>query len=339
MIIPTIDIRIGNYSFNAVNDVEIKRSNREIATSAIIKLPSTAVLRRGDQPPAKVETAQQFVEGDIVEIKMGYSGTNHTEFYGFVSNINQTTPVEIECEDFMYLLRQKQIQKSYENTTLKEALNDIINQVVWADNGLPREMTLSNDIQVIDIDNFLLASDEGEAVSRARALQHIKDTYGIAVYFNLDGELYAGLQYTQQLGTVIYGFGRNIIKEDDLRFVNADTRQIQIKAVNIKPDGTRTEVIVGDETGSSRTIFFWDVATEVQLKKLAQNELEKYKFDGYEGVLEAFLLPRAIPGMLAEIRNEVYPEKEGTYYIDSVQIKYGMNGARRFVEIGQRLTS
>jgi len=43
--------------------------------------------------------------------------------------------------------------------------------------------------------------------------------------------------------------------------------------------------------------------------------------------------------MLAEIRNEVYPEKEGTYYIDSVQIKYGMNGARRFVEIGQRLTS
>ena len=38
--------------------------------------------------------------------------------------------------------------------------------------------------------------------------------------------------------------------------------------------------------------------------------------------------------MIAEINDEQYKERDGRYYIESVETTFGTNGARRVVEIG-----
>ena len=67
---------------------------------------------------------------------------------------------------------------------------------------------------------------------------------------------------------------------------------------------------------------------------LAQEELKRYSFDGYRGKIETFLFPYALPGMVAQLEDEVYRERSGSYYIESVDVSFGMGGARRNVEIG-----
>jgi len=41
--------------------------------------------------------------------------------------------------------------------------------------------------------------------------------------------------------------------------------------------------------------------------------------------------------MVAEIEDEVYHQRDGRYYIESVETTYGTNGARRTMEIGIKI--
>jgi hypothetical protein len=68
---------------------------------ATIKVPITARIKRADETiTATAETAKLFKEGDAVSIDLGYNNKFNTEFIGFVSRVNFTTPVEIECEGY-----------------------------------------------------------------------------------------------------------------------------------------------------------------------------------------------------------------------------------------------
>ena len=68
--------------------------------------------------------------------------------------------------------------------------------------------------------------------------------------------------------------------------------------------------------------------------KLAGEEIQKYKYTGYEGKFTAFLVPFAQPAMKVVLADPVYPEKNGTFYITAVKVEFGRNGARRIIDIG-----
>jgi hypothetical protein len=90
-----------------------------------------------------------------------------------------------------------------------------------------------------------------------------------------------------------------------------------------KPTSTQTKILG----------HFGELA---ELKSFANEKAFKTSYSGYEGSITTFLQPYAEPGFSALINDERYPERNGEYLIESVHTKYGINGARRTVEIGPR---
>lgn len=324
-LIPTCDITIGNASFTAVNEVVVQRSIHSLGATAVIKVPTTAIYKQ-DEEKTMVETAKYFKRGDAVTIKLGYDGDNKIEFKGYLKQINASKPVELECEDALYLLRKKSINKSYKTVTLKNVITEITQNTA---------ITIkSNDMPDMELTNFVLKD-----INAAVALQKIKDDYGISVFFDIENNLYAGLAYKLKGNNVKFELQANVINFDDLKYVIEEDVKLKIKAVSFKPNGEKIEDEFGDGDGEIRTLHFYNIQDKAQLKLLAEQEIKKYKYEGYRGKITLFLTPFSQPCDIAQISDELYPERpSGNYYIESVETTFGMNGARKNVEIGVKLS-
>jgi hypothetical protein len=324
MFVLNSNITIGDYSFNRVHAVKVKRSIHTLGSTASIKIPATAYFVQEGEPKTAVETAKQFKAGDKVEINLAYNEDYQTEFVGFVKRINYAFPVEVECEDYIYWLKKKDIKTSWPKTSLKEVLQFII-----ADTH--DDIKLSGQIPNVEFTEFEINSNAADA------LQKIKDHYGLTIYFETDGTLYAGLSYVPNKGIIKYqinGDKCNIIKGNQLKYRLADDIRLKVKAVHIKADNTKIEAELGDEDGEQRTLFFYDVENMADLEKLAQQEIDKLKFDGYDGKITTFLQPYAEPGYIADLSDSIYADRSGEYYIESTEVNFNTGGARRIVEIG-----
>lgn len=317
MFVLCCEIKIGSVAFKSVHDVQIKRSIYNLAATAVIKVPVTAVLKRAGEPPTYIETAEAVKVGDPVEIRLGYDGQMNTEFVGYVKRLNYKIPLEIECEDEYYLTRSINCVFSKKETTLKQCLSTILPGIKL---GVCADLTLKN---------FVVNNKPGSWV-----LGILKKEYGLTVFFDLNGNLYAGKAHDVQGETVKYLLRYNVIKDDDLKFQLASDVKMKVKAICYYKDGTKIEGELGEDGGENKTLYYYDVKDAKELKALAQEELKRYSFDGYRGKIETFLFPYALPGMVAQLEDEVYQERSGNYYIESVDVSFGMSGARRNVEIG-----
>ena len=224
MFILCSEIRIGNVSFKSVHDVRIKRSIYSLAATAVVKVPVTAVLKHTGEAPAYIETAQAVKVGDRVEIRLGYDGNLSTEFAGYVKRLNYKVPLEIECEDEYYATRRVNCVFSGKETTLKQCLNTILPDLNIA---YCVDLTLKN---------FVVNNKPGSWV-----LGFLKKEYGLAVFFDIDGNLYAGKAHEVQGETVKYRLRYNVIKDDELKYQLAEDVRLKVKAVCYYKDGTKIE--------------------------------------------------------------------------------------------------
>lgn len=310
----TCEITIGNKRFKTVNEVRIVRSVHELMATATIKVPVTALLRQKDVPPAQVPTARQIAVGERVQIRLGYNGQLRTEFVGYVKGIDLKTPIEIICEDEFYACRGRKVTVSG-TTTLEALLAKCGLRVAYAET-----LTLRNFVH--------------KDKSVAYVLSRLKTDYGLSVFFDLPGQLYACRPYKVVGDGVKYILRRNVINDDRLQYQRKEDARIEIKAVCFKKDGTKVEATKGDKDGATKTLYFYDVESMAELATLAEQELTRYSYDGYSGQIETFLQPYAAPCMTASLTDPVYPERNGNYYIESVETTFGTGGARRKVEIG-----
>lgn len=317
MYVLACNIQIGGSSFQSVNHVEVKRSIYNLSATAILKVPVTAVLKQAGQPPTHTETAKQVKVGDKVTIKLGYDSKLETEFIGYVKRLNYKLPLEIECEDEYYQTRFIDCVFSKKETTLKALLNAILPKI---------KITHCIDLT---LKNFVVNHKPGSWV-----LGYLKKEYGLAVFFDINGELYAGKAFDVIGDRVKYRLRYNVIKDDDLKYQLAKDVKLKIKAICYQKDGTKVEGELGEDGGENKTLYYYDVKDAKELKQLAQAELKKYSYDGYRGKIETYLIPYCLPEMVAVLDDPVYNERNGDYYIESVDVSFGTSGARRKVEIG-----
>jgi len=311
-------------SFTTLNSCEIEKSIYKINSSAKIRIPTSARLKQdGKLSTQSVQTGKQFERGDKITIELGYNDKLVKEFTGYIYRINFSTPLEIECEGSEFLLRTPLPTKKWKSTTLKEIVKYI--------SDVPG-ITLSEKIPQVNINNYVISTSR----SRLEALQEVKEAYGLAAYF-VENNLYVGLAYTPDLGVVKYSIGVNTVKDDKLKYRYGDDVKLKIKAIGFNADNTKLHAEIGDHDGQLRTLFFYNVTSVEALKKLAQEEIQKYKYSGYEGQITAFLVPYAIPGMKAELSDPKYAEKKGTFYISSTKVEFGRKGARRYIDIDVKL--
>lgn len=325
-------ITIGGFSFTSVNDVKIKRSIHSFIDTATILLPASARLKLKDNvkmPTTSMPTAKAFKEGDLVEIWLGYNDEypNEPEFKGFVKRVNATSPCEIECEGYSWQLRRKNVlwSSGKEKTTLRKMLEMLIDGT---------DIKLSDEIPDIQLEQVC----EGN-ISGTDALDWIKKNLYLTVYFS-GHILYAGLAYIPQPDktAVEYTIGWNLVKDNQLKFRNATDAKIMVKAVYFNKRNKATEKTAGDSTGAIRTIFVQNIESEQELLQVAERKAQELRYDGYEGKVTGFLVPFALPGYRATLKDSKYTERDGTYLIESTEVKFGTSGARRISEIGVKIS-
>lgn len=299
----------------AVHSVVVKRSIYSMAATAKIKLPVTAILRQQGKPATKIETATAVKVGDTVEILLGYDGGNQIEFRGYVRNLNLTTPIEVECEDEFYSCRHRNVKTSG-TVTLSDLLKKCGLNVGYA--------------ETLTLRNYAVPNKPVSSV-----LANLKSKYGLSIFFDLDGKIYACRPEKVVSDQVVkYRLRDNVISDDQLQFKRKDDLKIQINAICIKKDGSRIEATKGEGGGIVETKYYYDVTDTKELATLAQTDLERATYNGYDGQITTFLAPFAAPTMVADLVDEVYSDRNGKYYIESVETTFGTGGGRRKIEIG-----
>lgn len=319
------NIALGDYTFSQVNKAVITRSIDTLGDTAVLSMPTSFLLGNPDAGFQRKQLENAIKSGDRVSISLGYEDIyNGVEFVGYVKFIKPTTPLQIECEDAMYLIRQKNCLKNFQNTTLKKILQYIVEGT---------GVKLSGDIPDVNYDKFLLKNVNG-----AKALENLKTEYGLTIFIDNNGELYAGLKQTQGLnGTTVFNLQQNIKPKHSLKFRDACSIKIKVKAIGHFRDNTKIEAEVGDPDGELRTLHLYNIATKSELKQIAESKIDSLKYTGYEGTLTTKLVPFCDRNYTADIIDQKYPIRSGKYLVEKVVTTFGTNGAVRVVSIGNRL--
>lgn len=302
--------------FDFVNQVEIETSYENLTDTAKITIPRKLNF---DGKPIAVGVDSIFKRGDTVKIELGYFPDLRTVFDGYISKVNPKTPIVLECEDKMFILKTTIISKySKTSVTLKNLLTDIIGDVV--------EFRTLLDVE--------LGSFKVSNASVAKVLDTLKSDYGFYSYF-VNGVLNVGLAAdSSDTQTIEYKFEENIIDDSSLEYQRSEDMRLKVKAVSINSsDNSKIEVEVGDEDGALKT-FYTQNATLEGLRQFANLKLTEWKYEGFSGSFTTFGEPYVRHGDTAKLISDKFPEKNGLYEVVSVKRLLGMDGYKQDIELG-----
>ncbi len=307
-------------------------------------------------------TPPLMLRGDAIIIEWGYTyntDENYTYatqtniiFNGYISKVTNRIPIEIEAEDQMYMLKQipapnKVFPGSQYNlqTMLEEML---------AGTGI-----IVNADAKTNVGDFRTLNE-----TVAQVLDRLQRDYRIESYFRtttnaagtFTNELRcSGIVYYSDYIEKVFQFQKNII-DDQLEYRRTDDQHIGIKAYSVnelevqvsgkaKKRKKRLQVFVtnaGKTTeagfeGEKRTLYFWNVQSESDLVAMAQSRLTRLFYEGYFGEFLTFGFPYVKHGDHAVMRDDILPERNGTYKIKAVTYEFGTGGYRQNIELDVRV--
>lgn len=310
-------IQIGKYLLTTIEEIKVIKSVQSLADTAQLKLPVSVLNVRIQELESKLN------RGDQVLISYGYDNDIVSEFTGYLQRIEaQTDGIVIYCEDSMFLFRKKLANKNFKSASIKQLLDYCINQL-----SIPLKLEVNYELTFEKFTIF-----QAEAID---VLKKIQEETKANIYIQ-NGILYVDGQYLAKTDKqVIYDFERNI-ETGDLTFQKAEDKKVEIEIVSTTPAGKTLKGLAGTQGGEkvTRNVTNYNQAA---LNKIAQEELKKHSFDGYEGKITGWLIPFVLPSYSAKIIDKDYPEREGSYFIDSVETTVSSSGGVRIVSISLKL--
>lgn len=327
MIRLTSSIVLGDYLFDFVNEVEITSTWEKLTDTARITIPRNLRLKKDGTYSENVAAGVDALwrRGNPVEIHLGYDGFNDKRFSGYITSINPKLPPEFACEDSMWQLKQVNVPTYTKTVGLRQLLTDILP---------PSYSFVADDI---DLGKFRITR-----ATIAEVLDYIRRRYGLSAYFR-DNVLYVGFAY--QLGRnttvdttslAVFDFQKNIINSDNLSYLRDDDVSIQVTAVNVLPNNTRTEIKVGDAFGDQRTLYFYNLS-DATVRQLATEALEKLKYEGFRGSFTTFLQPWVKHGDAIKLVDNKIPDRNGVYLVRQVVTTFGMGGGRQEITLDRKI--
>lgn len=309
------DIHIGQYQFSAVVGVEVESSWDMFTDVCRITIPRKINWR--DKPIAVGESAL-LRRGDTVKVSLGYDDNNTEIFQGYLHEIEAGIPTTIHCQDEMWNLKQQVVTESWENVSLDTLLSSILpSSVPYQALGVslgPFRITNATVVQVLD---------------------ELKKEYFLKSWFR-NGTLYVGFAYLPELqNEYVVRFNRNVV-DNNLEYQRKADIRIRLKMISVQPDNSRIEYEAGDAGGELRTMYYYDKTLE-DLKALADSEIERLRYDGYKGDMTIFGQPTFRHGDVVDLRDEIYPERDGRYLIKKVTYIYGVGGFRQKLELDSKI--
>ena len=311
-----------------------------------------------------------MLRGDKIKVELGYvypTASNpevkelNTCFEGYITRINPRIPIVLWCEDRMYQLKQiKVINKVYSN--LVYSVQDMIQEMLLQqpetkDIVLITGSSIGEKIETNINDEFRTQDDTiASVLSRLKKEAHlnsyfrkVKQSDGtFADELRCSGIVY----FPSDRVKSVFSFQKNIIS-DSLEYRRQDDIKMGAKCYSLNKveigngtnkNGTpkvkhkRLETFVGEKDGDLRTLFFWDIQTEKELKVLGERELRKFYYTGFFGSFETFGIPKVKHGDEVLIEDAILPERNGSYLVKGVHTNFGMNGFRQNIELHLKLS-
>lgn len=319
---PNIDIRIKNEAgkvlfFDYVVEGEIISTWQELTNTAKITLPRK-VSQLSDKLPDLIQV------GNEIKIRLGWDCELVDEFVGYVTNIGGKVPVEIQCQDLMWKLKQTEVSAAWRKTDL----HSIIKKILPA--GIPFEVV-----------NRPIGDYRISKMSVAAVLDKLKDI-GITSYVR-QGKLFVGGAYIASWRAddkyrVHYHFQKNII-DNELQFKTKKDVQVKIECISRQKNGTDLKYYYPNNNPDAELHSFHQPngLTKADLKKIAQAEYSKFVYDGYRGSFLTFGVPYCDHGYVAVLTDDNYPEHEGAYLIDKVITRFGLRGYKKEPTLGGKV--
>ena len=300
--------------FEKITSCEIVRDMDALTTTCTLVLPRKIQWQGESSNPIK--------RGDQVTVWLGYDDDLQLAFQGYVLQKGFKAPIEIKCEDEMFVLKQTPaVKKTYKNVTVENLLKD---------------QNLNYTLKVLGEQN--VGQYRVNVDNVAELLAHLKEN-SIKTFFRLEDEkpvLYCGVMFDHNTGIrQVFETGVNIISDSSLDEQNSEDVKIKLKVVSLQPDNkNKIKVEVGDNDGERRTIHCYG-KNESEAKAWGEQELERLKRDGLTGSFTTFghvLLDR-----LDIIGVKINGERKGKYQVQKNTIKYGSEGFRQEITLGARV--
>ena len=369
----TQGVVIQNFTYDYVCETEINKSYLTLTNNCKITIPRKIIY--GNQNGALGNYANVdyvvgenalFRRGDSVTIDIGYYPNMQRRFTGYISKVNSTLPITIECEDQMWALKQSNvifpdpstwqtktkgkstIKSNPNNVSLKQLLDGMLSFVA----NPPKYKTVDD---TIDLGHLIVNN-----VSAAQTLEILKDRYGLYSYFRDDGILYVGFgnNYANTAVQTLQMDGNNgvVINNDTLNWTNAQDVLVKVRGKSLN---TTTNVytiyeaymlnnkLVGKFLDNNHTpsqqdkIFGGDTIEQItinqsadSLKKWVDNMLPTLTYNGYRGDVHTFGEPAINHGDIINLVSNKLPERNGKYLVKAVKITDGVDGYFQTLTLG-----
>lgn len=299
------------WTFAHVTEVEITRDTDKLTDECKIVLPKRIKWDGQVQSPLH--------RGMRVRVWLGYDGNPELAFAGYIRQVGFKAPVELLCEDEMFVLKNTPaVKKSYRKATISQVLAD-------QNTGYP--------IRVLGEQS--LGAYRITANTVAELLATLGEQ-GIKCFFRIEDDkptLYAGVLFERSTAiSQTFATGINLIDSNSLKQQRAEDMRIKVKAVSILPSGKKHRIEVGDPQGEIRTLHTYG-KTESELKAWAEQEVKRLKRDGLTGSFTTFGI--RLVDKLDNVAIRIDGKRMGVYQVKKNVIKYGTAGYRQEITLGQ----
>jgi hypothetical protein len=312
------DGRSDTFTFANVSKVTVSRSYDKQTQTASVTLPRNVNYNKKNI----YEGANAIMRrGDKIKIIAAYFPNETVIFTGYISKINNNVPIELLCEDEMFLLKQAIAPNlTYKTVNLRTFIAKVLTNT-----NIPFKAI-----------NAELGQIRLQGASVGKILQVLRDQYGLYSFF-VNGVLRVGLPfYKEEAMKAVFLFEKMVKEGMGLTYLKKDDVKVQIKGILIK-NNAREEFIYGDPSGDIRTVFQLG-GTKADLDAKCNSFLEQANYTGYYGSFKTFLEPLVVPGDYAVIDSWKYPERKGKYLIKSVITEVSVtDGGKQTIELERRI--
>lgn len=301
--------------------VHIESSRNNLTDVAEIEIPRNVKFFDNEKQASKLDITKVFRIDDPVIIELGYGTDDNLveEFRGYIAApISAGEPVVICCEDEMYKVKKINVNYSSPNTTLKSMLEEIV-------------PGYEIDAEDITLGGVRLALTTVGAV--LEALQG--EPWNLYCYMR-SNKLYVESKERTDIGTVKLNMERDLI-DDSLNYRNSDEVVIKIKATSVLVNGQKIEYTIGEDGGRELNLTYYNIEAKAEIEKLAKANYEQYKKGGFDGDIKTFGKPRIQHGMQAELDSMIYPDRDGTYYVETIVKDFKPGDYSQTATLGRRV--
>jgi hypothetical protein len=317
-----VSVTIGDLVITNVIAIQIENSLNSLIDTATITLPRE--FRLNSNTDFRGKHLLDFIQKDMpVEIKLGYNEDLQTEFTGYITEIGAEIPTVIRCEDEMSKLKKsKKFNLNFESISLEDLLSEIAAGYTLA-------------CSQISLGKL--------SIQNATAYEVLEDLrkFGIKCWF-VGKVLKAGTVLDLAENNIhSYQFGKNIRESSDLKYVSKDKKDLKIKAISIQKGSSKKTIYeFGTNVNGERTLHAPLNLSSAELKEWAENYYKTIVFEGYEGNVDGWCIPRTKAGDVLELVDPNYPnqKRDGKFLIEEVGINVDeSNGIKRSNKISIKL--